>query len=129
MGLKLTLKPNERIVVNGCVIRNSNKRQVITIENRADVVRGEDLADSTARQVLLQRMLGLATPRYLHVPLVRDEAGEKLSKQTGAAAFVPGPAALAQAMRDLGLGSSGAATVPGLLADAVDRWRASWGEG
>ncbi len=94
-----------------------------------DVVRGEDLADSTARQVLLQRMLGLATPRYLHVPLVRDEAGEKLSKQTGAAAFVPGPAALAQAMRDLGLGSSGAATVPGLLADAVDRWRASWGEG
>ncbi|WP_127900761.1 flagellar biosynthesis repressor FlbT [Solirhodobacter olei] len=43
MGLKLTLKPNERVVVNGCVIRNSNKRHVLTIENRADVVRGEDL--------------------------------------------------------------------------------------
>ena len=93
-----------------------------------DVVRGEDLADSTARQVLLQRMLGLATPRYLHVPLVRDEAGEKLSKQTGAAAFVPGPAALAQAMRDLGLGSSDATTVPDLLTAATDRWRALWGE-
>ncbi len=94
-----------------------------------DVVRGEDLADSTARQVLLQRMLGLATPRYLHVPLVRDAAGEKLSKQTGAEAFVPGSAALAQAMRDLGLGASGVATtVPGLLAEAVGRWRASWGK-
>ena len=35
-----------------------------------DVVRGEDLADNTARQILLQRALGLPTPRYLHTPLV-----------------------------------------------------------
>jgi glutamyl-Q tRNA(Asp) synthetase len=34
-----------------------------------DVVRGEDLADNTARQILLQRALGLPTPRYLHTPL------------------------------------------------------------
>lgn len=45
MGLKITLKPNERMVVNGCVIRNSNRRHVLIIENRADVVRGEDLLD------------------------------------------------------------------------------------
>ena len=49
-----------------------------------DVVRGEDLADNTARQILLQRALGVATPRYLHVPLVRAPDGEKLSKQHGA---------------------------------------------
>ena len=49
-----------------------------------DVVRGEDLVDSTARQILLQRLLGLPTPRYLHTPLVRTADGAKLSKQTGA---------------------------------------------
>lgn len=48
------------------------------------VVRGQDLADSTARQVLLQHALGLPTPRYWHTPLVRDAKGEKLSKQSGA---------------------------------------------
>jgi glutamyl-Q tRNA(Asp) synthetase len=52
-----------------------------------DVVRGEDLADSTSRQILLQRLLGLPTPRYLHTPLVRAADGSKLSKQTGATAL------------------------------------------
>lgn len=50
-----------------------------------DVVRGADLADNTARQILLQRALGLPTPRYLHTPLVRGADGQKLSKQNGAA--------------------------------------------
>jgi len=49
-----------------------------------DVVRGADLLDSTARQIHLQRLLGLPTPRYLHVPVALDAAGEKLSKHTGA---------------------------------------------
>ena len=49
-----------------------------------DVVRGADLLDSTARQIHLQRLLGYPTPRYLHVPVAVNEAGEKLSKQTGA---------------------------------------------
>lgn len=49
-----------------------------------DVVRGEDLADNTARQILLQRALGLPLPRYLHTPLVLGANGEKLSKQNGA---------------------------------------------
>ena len=49
------------------------------------VVRGEDLADNTPRQILLQQALDLPTPLYLHTPLVRGSDGEKLSKQHGAA--------------------------------------------
>ncbi len=49
-----------------------------------DVVRGADLLDSTSRQILLQRALDLPTPRYLHLPLVLDERGGKLSKSSSA---------------------------------------------
>ncbi|MBI3374726.1 MAG: tRNA glutamyl-Q(34) synthetase GluQRS [Betaproteobacteria bacterium] len=49
-----------------------------------DVVRGADLIDSTARQIHLQRLLGLPTPRYLHLPVAVNASGEKLSKQTRA---------------------------------------------
>ncbi len=67
-------------------------------------VRGEDLLASTPRQIHLQRLLGYPEPRYLHVPVVRNAAGEKLSKQTGAApvdASRPGPA-IEEALRFLG---------------------------
>lgn len=60
-----------------------------------DIVRGADLLDSTPRQVYLQRLLGVPTPRYLHVPVLRNAAGEKLSKQTGALAVQPGDEAAA----------------------------------
>ncbi|MEZ5355050.1 MAG: tRNA glutamyl-Q(34) synthetase GluQRS [Bryobacteraceae bacterium] len=49
-----------------------------------DVVRGADLLGSTPRQIHLQRLLGLGTPRYLHIPVATDAQGYKLSKQTGA---------------------------------------------
>jgi glutamyl-Q tRNA(Asp) synthetase len=51
------------------------------------VVRGQDLADNTARQIVLQRALSLPTPQYLHTPLVLGANGEKLSKQNGAMAL------------------------------------------
>jgi glutamyl-Q tRNA(Asp) synthetase len=46
------------------------------------IVRGEDLLSNTARQIHLQQILGYTTPQYRHLPLVLDEHGEKLSKQT-----------------------------------------------
>jgi glutamyl-Q tRNA(Asp) synthetase len=55
-----------------------------------DIVRGADLLDSTARQIYLQSLLGYATPRYVHLPVVNKANGEKLSKQTGAVAFDKG---------------------------------------
>ncbi len=51
------------------------------------VVRGADLLESTPRQIHLQRLLGLPSPRYAHCAVVTNERGEKLSKQTGAAAL------------------------------------------
>jgi len=49
-----------------------------------DIVRGGDLIDSTPRQMHLQKLLGLPTPNYKHIPVVRNEQGQKLSKQTKA---------------------------------------------
>ena len=57
------------------------------IQGVTDIVRGADLWMNTPRQIYLQRLLGVATPTYLHVPLARNADGEKLSKQTLAQAI------------------------------------------
>jgi glutamyl-Q tRNA(Asp) synthetase len=92
------------------------------------VVRGEDLADNTARQILLQRALNLPAPHYLHTPLVSGENGEKLSKQSGAQALdLQDPVrAIQQAAQVLSL------TVPATelsetLRIATQQWAARWG--
>jgi glutamyl-Q tRNA(Asp) synthetase len=91
------------------------------------VVRGVDLADNTARQIVLQHALGLPTPTYLHTPLVLGSDGEKLSKQNGALPLdTSNPTAALLAMRqaaaELGLPTALHATIP----DSTARWIAAW---
>ncbi|MES2316587.1 MAG: tRNA glutamyl-Q(34) synthetase GluQRS [Pseudomonadota bacterium] len=94
-----------------------------------DVVRGADLLDSTPRQIYLQRLLGLPTPRYLHVPVLRNANGEKLSKQTGANAVVANDsaaalAALMDAAHALGLQPGTPATLDAFWRAAIPAWAA-----
>lgn len=89
------------------------------------IVRGEDLADNTPRQIVLQHALGLPTPAYLHTPLVMASDGEKLSKQNGAQALdLEEPlGTLAQAARHLMLTPpSSTGTVPVALSSWVNEW-------
>jgi len=95
-----------------------------------DIVRGADLLDSTPRQIYLQRLLGAPTPRYLHVPVVRNSNGEKLSKQTGALAVTAGdePAAVAALLQAAGFLGLALGTAPITCRDAF--WQAAvpaWG--
>jgi glutamyl-Q tRNA(Asp) synthetase len=84
------------------------------------IVRGADLADNTARQIVLQHALGLPTPSYMHTPLVLGDNGEKLSKQKGAQALdTRHPlVALNAAARSLGLPPSEHTD----LHDALQSW-------
>lgn len=92
-----------------------------------DIVRGSDLLDNTPRQILLQKMLQLPTPRYAHLPVVVNAAGQKLSKQTFAPPLDdrrPLPA-LCEALRFLGLSLPAElrdVEIDELLAWAVTQW-------
>ena len=90
------------------------------------VVRGEDLADNTPRQILLQRALGLGTRTYLHTPLVLAADGAELSSQNGATPIAADDAlaTLDAAGRALGLRVA-ASTSGDWLAEAVTHWRAN----
>ncbi|MCP3657529.1 tRNA glutamyl-Q(34) synthetase GluQRS [Herbaspirillum sp.] len=94
-----------------------------------DIVRGADLLDSTARQIYLQGLLGYATPRYLHVPLLMNASGEKFSKQNGAQALDLGQPlqALQQAAAFLGLDTGAARDGEGFWTLALTGWRARFG--
>jgi glutamyl-Q tRNA(Asp) synthetase len=87
------------------------------------VVRGQDLADNTPRQMALQQALGLATPIYMHTPLVLGTDGEKLSKQNGAQALdTRDPLACLQAAATV----LGLSTHPGPVAEALGSWVQQW---
>ena len=89
------------------------------------VVRGQDLLDNTARQIMLQQALNLPTPQYLHTPLVLSANGEKLSKQNGASALdTAHPVALLQQAGSLlGLAADLHADTPAeWLRQAVSLW-------
>jgi glutamyl-Q tRNA(Asp) synthetase len=86
-----------------------------------DIVRGADLLDSTPRQVLLQRVLGLNRPAYAHLPLALGHDGRKLSKHEQALAVDVGDPlpALRAALRFLGQPLSAARNPTLLLSRAV----------
>lgn len=98
----------------------------------SEVVRGEDLLDNTPRQIHLQQLLGLATPDYLHLPLVTNEQGQKLSKQTFAQPLDPNRRGnnLLTALHHLGIAlpaSLAKAAVEEILNAALERVRQpSW---
>ncbi len=89
-----------------------------------DVVRGADLLDSTPRQMHLQKLLGLRSPRYRHVPVVTNEQGEKLSKQTLAPPLDANaaPELLARALRFLGQSVPAETDLQPLWAWAMEHW-------
>ncbi len=74
------------------------------------VVRGDDLLSSTPRQMHLQRLLGLATPQYVHVPLVIGDDGQRLAKRHGAITLA-----------DLAERGVGPADVVGWIAETLGR--------
>jgi len=89
-----------------------------------DVVRGADLLASTPRQILLQRALGLPTPRYLHFPVAVDPRGEKLSKRHAAPPLdaANAPEAIARALAFLGQAEVAGGPAREMLAAAVAAW-------
>src|SRR5690606_36251853 len=89
-----------------------------------DVVRGADLLDSTARQRVLQRLLGVPLPATLHVPLALDPHGRKLSKQNHAPALdLNDPVrTLNAAWTFLGFAAIAAPDIPGFWAEATAQW-------
>ncbi|MBB5391432.1 MULTISPECIES: tRNA glutamyl-Q(34) synthetase GluQRS [unclassified Herbaspirillum] len=96
-----------------------------------DIVRGADLLDSTARQIYLQGLLGYPTPRYLHVPLLMNDVGEKFSKQNGAQAIdLHRPLdELQRAATFLGLDTAAAHDREGFWRLALAAWDVRFGAG
>ena len=90
-----------------------------------EVVRGDDLLDSTPRQLLLARLLGLPEPRYAHVPLVLGPDGARLAKRHGGVTLRDVPASRARAWmaETLGFDLSPETFAPELLAREPTIWR------
>jgi len=80
MGLKLTLRPNERVIVNGCIIRNGNRRHILEIENRADVLRADDLLEPEQAGTPVRRVY-LALQTALVQPASRERSAGEINQQ------------------------------------------------
>lgn len=89
MPLRLTLKPDERIIVNGCAIRNAPRRQTLTIETQADVVRGHDLLKENEANTPVTRVYFLVQTVLVAASL-RDEFNPRIQKQLAELATIFG---------------------------------------
>jgi flagellar protein FlbT len=67
MALKLTLKPNEQVIINGCAIRNDGPTVALRIESRADVIRGKDLLRETDAGTPVGRVYFLAQTSLINI--------------------------------------------------------------
>jgi glutamyl-Q tRNA(Asp) synthetase len=108
------------------VVIDDNAQQI------SHVVRGMDLLSNTARQIYLQHCLGFSRPNYLHLPLVTNPAGEKLSKQTKASPIdISNPKAIHASLRiaamHLGLSENEVGgNLSQWLSDKVSEWQECW---
>jgi glutamyl-tRNA synthetase len=91
------------------------------------VLRGDDLLSSTPRQILLQRLLGLPTPVYAHVPLLRADSGERLAKRHAAATVAalreadrPAASVVGELAASVGLAEPGEDVMPAALVGRFD---------
>ena len=90
-----------------------------------EVVRGQDLLDSTPRQIHLQRALGLPTPDYLHLPLAVSDDGKKLGKRDGSDPLArQDPArSLLAALAFLGQQPPSMTSLDDIWSWAIEHWR------
>lgn len=80
MSLKITLKPDETIVINGCVIKNSSKRHTMMVENFADIIRGADILKEDQANTPLKRVYFLIQTALIEVNL-REKLVPHVQKQ------------------------------------------------
>jgi flagellar protein FlbT len=90
MSLKLTLKPYERFIVNGCAMRNSGRRHTIVIEEKADVVLGKDMLDSDSAVTAVSKVYFLVQTALTRAEL-RDKLVPSIQKLLAELAAVFGP--------------------------------------
>jgi flagellar protein FlbT len=83
MALRISLRPNEKLIVNGCIIRNSSRRQMLIIENQADVIREcellkSDQAATPVRQVFFFIQTAFLNPeiRETIIPIIQTKLGK-----------------------------------------------------
>lgn len=79
MPLHLSLRPGERIIINGCVIRNGPRRHMFEVENRADILRGDEMleeatATTPARRIAYQLQIALVSAelRDSYLPVIAE---------------------------------------------------------
>lgn len=93
MGLKLTLKPHEKLIVNGCALRNTGRTHALHIESRADVIRGKDILDPSEANTPVSRVYFMVQTALI-LPYQREDLIPKIQSGLADLALVFGGANL-----------------------------------